>query len=242
MFPKLSGTGRPPRNIATFVNMENWRKKYYHYFQNRSFLASFFWSCGFLAVSLVVNFYAAVYAAERASNPVTDIILNNIRVYDVDVFFIYGPILLLIFLTYLLLVEPQKLPFVLKSISLFVLIRSGFITLTHIGPFPTHLVLDPTSFITHFTSANDLFFSGHTGLPFLLALMFWDNKNLRFVFLGFSILFGVVVLLGHIHYSIDVLSAFFITYSIFQICKFLFEKEWQMFFEPEAHPPLAEKN
>jgi membrane-associated phospholipid phosphatase len=79
-------------------------------------------------------------------------------------------------------------------------------------------------------TGNDLFFSGHTGLPFLLALMFWKHDpTSRTIFLGFSILFATVVLMGHIHYSIDVLSAFFITYGIFHICKFLFKKEWELF-------------
>jgi hypothetical protein len=215
--------------------MENWRKKCFFYFRDWSFLKSFFWSWIFLVVSLVGNFYAAVYAAERASNPVTDIILNNIRVYDVDTIFIYGPILLFIFLGYLLLVEPQKLPFVLKSISLFVVIRSGFITLTHIGPFPTHLVLDPESFITHFTTGNDLFFSAHTGLPFLLALIFWQNRRLRPIFIGCSILFGAVVLLGHLHYSIDVMSAFFITFTIYHLAKYFFVKD-KAFFDSRCLP------
>jgi membrane-associated phospholipid phosphatase len=59
--------------------------------------------------------------------------------------------------------------------------------------------------------------------------MFWDNKKLRFLFLGLSVLFAIVVLLGHLHYSIDVLSAYFITFTIFYICKFLFKKDWQLF-------------
>ena len=80
-------------------------------------------------------------------------------------------------------------------------------------------------------NGNDLFFSGHTGLPFLLALIFWENKKLRFLFLGFSVLFAVVVLLGHLHYSIDVFAAYFITYTIFHICKFLFKKDWQLFLQ-----------
>jgi hypothetical protein len=32
-----------------------------------------------------------------------------------------------------------------------------------------------------------------------------------------------------LHYSIDVLSAFFITYTIFNICKYFFKEDWQLF-------------
>jgi len=46
-----------------------------------------------------------------------------------------------------------------------------------------------------------------------------------------AIFFGVVVLLGHIHYSIDVFSAFFITYSIFHMAKYLFKNEFKLFHE-----------
>jgi membrane-associated phospholipid phosphatase len=76
---------------------------------------------------------------------------------------------------------------------------------------------------------GDLFFSGHTGMPFLLALIFWEDKWTRFLFLGFSIMFGIVVLLAHLHYSIDVLSAFFITYTIFHLALYIFKKDRDMF-------------
>jgi membrane-associated phospholipid phosphatase len=130
--------------------------------------------------------------------------------------------------------RPNYLPFAFKSVAVFILIRSVFISLTHIGPFPTHVIISSTFFnreaFNGIFTGNDLFFSGHTGLPFLLALMIWNvDKKFRYVFLGFSVLFAVVVLLGHLHYSIDVLSAFFITYSIFQICKAWFKKDWEMF-------------
>ncbi|MEI8091030.1 MAG: phosphatase PAP2-related protein [bacterium] len=71
----------------------------------------------------------------------------------------------------------------------------------------------------------DLFFSGHTGLPFLFALIFWNNKWMRYLFVLTAIYFGAIVLLGHLHYSIDVLSAFFITYTIRHINEFLWKKD-----------------
>jgi membrane-associated phospholipid phosphatase len=68
-------------------------------------------------------------------------------------------------------------------------------------------------------------------MPFLMALAFWRNKILRNLFLATSGIFGASALLGHYHYSIDVFAAFFITYAIFHISKWLFAKDYKMFFE-----------
>ena len=70
------------------------------------------------------------------------------------------------------------------------------------------------------------FFISAAGLTFTSAATQYENKNSRIIFFSFSIMFAIVVLLGHIHYSIDVLSAYFITYGIFQIGNFLFKKDW----------------
>jgi hypothetical protein len=75
----------------------------------------------------------------------------------------------------------------------------------------------------------DLFFSAHTGMPFLGALAFWKEKEIRYFSLFGSLFFAVVVLLGHLHYSIDVASAFFITYGIFHIAQYFFPKDWKLF-------------
>ncbi len=47
------------------------------------------------------------------------------------------------------------------------------------------------------------------------------------MFLDFSIVFAVVVLLGHLHYSIDVASAYFITFSIFSLAKERLRNHWE---------------
>ena len=210
-------------------------QSYKTYFSNKNFLISFFGGLILLVTSLVAQFFVSGYVNSLPSTPVADLILSNIRAYDVEGIFIYGSFLLLFVGIFVGLKRPNLLPFMMKSIALFTLIRSLFVILTHISAFPTHIIIE-SSFLNHpvFTgifTGNDLFFSGHTGLPFLLALMFWKEKNLKSIFLGFSILFAIVVLLGHIHYSIDVLSAFFITYGIFQICKFLFAREVGVFSE-----------
>ncbi len=204
-------------------------QEYRKFFADKALVKSAVMAILFLVASVFINYYAGTFATESASNPVTDIILSNTRVYDLDGLFVYGFFFLFFFITTLCLTRPARLPFIVKSIALFVVIRSVFITLTHIGPFATRAVIDPTSFINDFSFGADLFFSGHTGLPFLLALIYWDSKYLRIFFVLLSIFFGIVVLLAHLHYSIDVLSAFFITYTIFHITQKLFKKDQAVF-------------
>jgi hypothetical protein len=212
--------------------MKIWSQKWKDIITNKDFLKSVFIAFIFLLISLYINFRAGNYATEKASLPVTDIILSNIRVFDVDGFFVWGPIFLFSLITILCLYHPKKIPFILKNIALFTVIRSIFISLTHLGPFPTQIVVEnAASLINKFTFGGDLFFSGHTGIPFLIALIFWHNKKLRYFFLAYSFFMGTIVLLGHYHYSIDVLAAFFITYSIYHIALYLFKKDKKMFDE-----------
>lgn len=208
------------------------KERYCTAFGNKRFIVSFVVAVLFLFASLIGNFYAGIYATHNASNYVNDIVLDNIPVFNVDLSFVYGPALIWAVVILLCLHEPKRAPFVLKSIALFVIIRSGFITLTHIAPFPDHSAVDYTSdFIKKFTFGGDLFFSAHTGLPYLMALVFWEKPALRWFFILSAIYFGIIVLLGHLHYSIDVASAFFITYAIFHLSEFFFKKDQILFKE-----------
>lgn len=210
--------------------MKSLISRYKLHFGDKKFILSLTLSLLLLASSLVANFYAGIYATEKASSSVTDIILNNIPTFDVDGMFMYGPLILWGFVSILCLIHPKRIPFVLKSISLFILIRSIFVTLTHIGPFPDQLAINYSSdLVKKFTFGGDLFFSAHTGLPFLMALVFWKNKYLRVIFIGTSIFFGIIVLMVKLHYSIDVLSAFFITYTIYHIAEIIFKGDKEIF-------------
>jgi hypothetical protein len=202
-----------------------------NYWKNSAFVESVVVATLLLACSFIVNFYAGIYATEKASNPVTDLILDHLPVFNVGYIFIYGPVVLWAYVCFLCFREPKRIPFVLQSTALFILIRSVFITLTHMGPFPSQAMIDYSSDVIHnFTFGGDLFFSAHTGLPFLMALLFWnEGVVLRKIFIATAIFFGAIVLMAHVHYSIDVLSAFFITYSIFHLAQFFFPRGWKLF-------------
>jgi len=197
--------------------------------KNPGFYLDLMVSSGIFFLSLVINQYAIIFATERASNPVADIILSNIPRFDVDELFVYGTAVVAAYAVVLCLTEPRRLPFVLRTVALFFVIRSIFVSLTHLAPFEPHLVTNFSPTINHIFFGGDRFFSGHTGLPFLAALAFWHIRFQRYFFLSASIFFAVIVLLGHLHYSIDVLSAFFITYTIFSISVWLFPKDYEIF-------------
>lgn len=190
---------------------------------------SIVFSFALLVVSLIINFYAGQYALEEASNPVTDIVLSNIPVFDVSMAFIYGPVLFWALVVGLCISDTHRIPLVLKSVVLLMLVRSVFISLTHIGPFPERMTVEFSYFSSFMTFGSDLFFSGHTAYPFLMSLIFWKNKNLRVLFFSFSLFFAIVVLLGHVHYTIDVVGAYFITHSIYHLSKRLFPKDHERF-------------
>ncbi len=203
--------------------------EYRLYFRDKKFLRSFGAAFLFLLAGIVVTWFAIVYATEKSSSSVTDIILSNIPVFDVDGIFVYGPLIYWVIIGLYLLSNPKRLPFSLKTIGLFLFIRSFFISLTHIGPFIPNATTTG-GILGVFTSGNDLFFSSHTGLPFLMALILWEDKYVRYFCLASSVFFGIIVLMAHLHYSIDVFAAFFITFSIFSIAKVFFKKDLQVFF------------
>jgi hypothetical protein len=180
--------------------------------------------------SLVVNYTANLYVKDAPATPVNDVILSNLPFFEVDEVIIVLSILMIVMVIYECSVYPRRIPFTLEAVGLFILIRALFISMTHIGPFTPRVVFEHSwTWLLGLGGIADLFFSGHTGLPFLAALIFWDHPFIRSVYLAGSIALGASVLLGHLHYSIDVFSAFFITYAIFHIAQRLFADDWHRF-------------
>jgi hypothetical protein len=203
-------------------------QKHKAFWLQKSFVNNVLIGIIFLVVAFFANYYANSYTTAHASNYVTDILLDNLPVVDVHLIFSEGAIVFILALIAILLYEPKYLPFALKSIAVFVLVRSFFLILTHLAP-PFHQIyINPADYISRLSSGQDLFFSAHTGLPFLMAFVFWKQKRIRYFFFICSFIGGASVLLGHLHYSIDVFSALFISFGIFHICKNLFPKDYKL--------------
>lgn len=65
---------------------------------------------------------------------------------------------------------------------------------------------------------KDLFFSGHTATIMLIYLCS-PNKKWRYTFLAFTIIIAIAVLVQHVHYTVDVISAPFFAYVSYLLAK-----------------------
>ena len=201
------------------------RARYQELWQDKNFVMGAIASLLLFILALGVNFWAIKQATTKAGPAVPDIILSNIPVVEVDGLFVYGTLVFALFTLSLLITHPNRIPFAFHALTLFVLIRCAFTLMTHLGsPLPSY-TSDFGETITNAFFGADQFFSGHTGMPFLGALAFWHIPWIRNVFLAGTAYFVLVVLFGHIHYTIDVMSAFFITYGIYQIALRAFPRE-----------------
>lgn len=185
-----------------------------------------------LVLSFMVQVGAGRYSDMKASLSgfTGDILLDNLPVLNIDFIIVQGAMIFWVFSMGRLISRPKYLLFALKAIALFVVVRAFFISLTHIGIYPNQAIIDGDGMLDYIYSRlisdGEFFFSGHTGAPFLLALIFWENTPWRRFFLAATVFFGASVLLAHVHYSIDVFAAPFITYGIFKISSKIFPSDY----------------
>ncbi len=180
----------------------------------------------FLVLAIIAYIVTGDYVSDRLGSVVSpDLILDFLGPYDLSFLFIWLFLaMIILFFGYPLLFKPRDLPYAISMFSFFVMIRSLFISFTHLRvPYDAIHVTFPGYFqLLNFS--NTLFFSGHVGISFLGFLIFEDIKWLRYFMLTTSIILGITVLLMHVHYSIDVFSAYFITYGIYHIGNRLFKR------------------
>ncbi len=77
---------------------------------------------------------------------------------------------------------------------------------------PFHALVDDSAFVY---LSKDLFFSGHVATTFLVVLYVWPQKKLRTWAIFAHCLVVASVFLSHLHYTIDVIGAYAITFVLF---------------------------
>jgi membrane-associated phospholipid phosphatase len=111
----------------------------------------------------------------------------------------------------------------LASMVLLTIVRIATIYLVVLDP-PEGLIKlqDPLTSLTYggrgIFITKDLFFSGHTSNLFMFYLCLQKKRDKIFVLLG-TITVGILVLVQHVHYSMDVIGAFIITFILVKVVK-----------------------
>ena len=207
--------------------------KYFNYkgFFTREHVRSLVNALILLALAMIFQFYASAYINRTPGKPGVDLFLSILPVINLNLLIVEGALAAIVFSVILILAKPKYLLFALKAGAIFIATRAMFIAVTHIGIYPGQINPDIGFFDRIYTGLGleaGFFFSGHTGLPLLMALILWNKKTWRYIYIALSIIFGIAVLFAHIHYTMDVLAAPYMTYGIFKMSQYFFPEDWKL--------------
>jgi hypothetical protein len=181
------------------------------------------------ALALLATFPYFFYTIEQHSGPVLkDWLLAKLPPTDVSLL-IFGVIWAA---ALLLLIRARRNPAIsmmfIYSYVIVSLSRMLTINLFPLNP-PVGLIpmVDPitNAFYGEVYITKDLFYSGHTSTLFLIFLCLRQQRDRLFAFIG-SLLVGSLLLVQHVHYTIDVLGAFAFTYPLYRLGKWLALSGW----------------
>lgn len=165
------------------------------------------------------------YIEKREGTYLHDLVLQVIPAADVSIptFLIIWTISGLVIVR--MIQNPAFALLMLASFTLLCIARMVSITLVPLNP-PDGLIRlnDPLTSLIYGGKdkfmTKDLFFSGHTSNMFLMCLCL-TKKIDKYLALMATIAVGLLVLVQHVHYTIDVLAAFLFTYIIYRISKII---------------------
>jgi membrane-associated phospholipid phosphatase len=187
-------------------------------FRNKTVLA-----LALIAIILLAlpSFFA--FIEKREGLVLQDFVLERLPAMDVSVptFVVIWSVVLLVF--YRMFQNPRLFLVIAYGFILMCILRILTISMLPLNPPPGLITLkDPIANIAYggkgIFITKDLFYSGHTGNMFLFFLCLqakWD----KIIALTASFVVGILVLVQHIHYSIDVFAAFIFTYFIYLVAK-----------------------
>lgn len=194
--------------------VSNWKT----YWSNKNNRTVFIFSFAIIAIVLFYFLRFLIFTENRKGIVFNDPILNLFPPVDLSViiFSITYPIA-----SFGVVVALQKPELFLKLIQVYtILILLRMLTLYSVALEPPIAIIPlrdallESTFYTGRKNLKDLFFSGHVSILFVFAFVF-TNKKLKILFAFAAIIVGVLVLIQHVHYSIDVIAAPVFAYLAF---------------------------
>lgn len=211
--------------------MQKLFKNHYYDFFTKDRVRGLIVALIFLGLAVIFQSYATDYAAVAPSVSVPDLLLDHLPIVNMNLIVVEGALWAIFGSVLLLLYKPHYIIFTLKTAAIFIATRAIFVSLTHVGIYPGQVNPSAGFFDNIYISLGlqtGFFFSGHVGLTLLMSFIFWHEKLWRYIYLILSLVFGVSVLLAHVHYSIDVFAAPYITYGIFKMSEYFFKEDYRL--------------
>jgi hypothetical protein len=174
-----------------------------------------------LTFPFVINEYFE-FIENRSGALLNDVLLVKLPSYNVSwiiFFFLYGGIFIGL---YYHLIHPKTILITFQTYVIITLIRFVTITLVPLEP-PIGYIPLREPFVQLFSPngrifSKDLFFSGH--MSTILSLFFSSHRKfVRTILFFCSCMVGSLILIQHVHYTIDVLVAIPATYFVYLFCK-----------------------
>lgn len=210
-------------NTTTTVKVNNWATALESARFRNKLIA------GVLLTTFILLLFPSFFAYIESRNGVVlnDWLLNQLPPTDFSI-----PIFIIIWSMTLLMIircttQPHLFLDVIYSLILVCIARMITIYCFDLNP-PEGLIVitDPLTSLTYggkdMFITKDLFFSGHTSNMLMIALCF-KKKIDRWLAFTAAISVGIMVLFQHVHYTIDVLGAFVITFVLVKLGKKLAE-------------------
>lgn len=172
-----------------------------------------------LCASYLLMYFVCRYRSGLPFTPGLDVLVQALPRWDWTVLLSQGYVLFLAgFFLYWIKHDWRRLAFLLTATAVMMTVRDVFLLLTPVGPLPGLMPLYTSKLVPGVRGLlefdGELFFSGHTGAPFLYFLLSRRQRALSLICLAVSLANGLGVMLTRNHYAIDVLGAFVIVPTI----------------------------
>jgi len=210
--------------IATYSFADRWKLA----LKSRHFRIQFIVSLVVLATIAFLIPYFFLYIQQRNGIVLNDPLLKLLHPVDVSsVTFtvIYGALLLsIIHLSF----SPERLLLMIEAYCILTFLRVICIALVPLNN-PEGLIVLRDPFVNRIgyegnVITKDLFFSGHVSTIFLLYLIV-VSRMLKIILLLAMILIASLILIQHVHYTIDILAAPIFSWVAVRITKFIFKPD-----------------
>lgn len=169
---------------------------------------------------LILGVYVLDYVEHRSGFAIYDPFIKFFKPDNVSIFIFVINYTLILGVFFFYFNSPKKVVVILLSYSLLLCFRYIVLMMIALEP-PSDIIPLHDPIIEFFSGANqsftkDLFFSGHTAFA-SLCVMYLKKTIFKIVGIFLTLILGFMLIIQHVHYTIDVIAAPFFAVASYYI-------------------------